>query len=248
VLEGTRTAPPALAQGVSAFAPMGAEFSDEELKQYREVAGTDPLMFRVAHDSLNPRARSAPLAIFVNRDNPLASLSMDQVARIFATAADGRQIENWSHLGQRDAPIHLFGLDANTALARFLRHKIQDRPLSPGLHGYPQSADVVREVGRDPLAIGFAARNLATPEVKALALSEGDGDPPSTGSAEDLVAGRYPLDRTLYIFARRPLDPLVRDYLDLVLSPAGQSLIAAGSLGYLPLNAAELAAERAKLE
>jgi phosphate transport system substrate-binding protein len=65
---------------------------------------------------------------------------------------------------------------------------------------------------------------------------------------ENLRAGAYPLDRFLLIYARQPLDPLVREYLRFVLSPEGQGVIARGSLGYLPLNDAELAAERAKLD
>ena len=44
----------------------------------------------------------------------------------------------------------------------------------------------------------------------------------------------------------RDRDPLLYDYLQMVLSPAGQAIIAAGERGYLPLNAADLAAERLK--
>lgn len=252
VLEGTRTAPDALARGISAFAPMGAEFSDDELARYRAAVGADPVMIRVAHDSLNPEARSAPLAIFVNKDNPLAALTMDQVRRIFAQGPSGRAIERWEQLGRARGEIHPVGLAPDTALGLFLRkHKLNDQSYRANVAGYPQSRDVVRVVGEDPLAIGFAAMNQVTPQVKALALAETAADRPSAGSAADLVAGIYPLDRTLYIFARRPpggrIDPLVRDYLDLVLSDQGQGLIAAGKLGYLPLNPAERAAERAKL-
>jgi len=81
-----------------------------------------------------------------------------------------------------------------------------------------------------------------------LGLSAGPGQPPVALNEENLRAGRYPLDRFLLIYARRPLDPLVREYLRFVLSPEGQGVIARGSLGYLPLNDAELAAERAKLD
>ena len=43
-------------------------------------------------------------------------------------------------------------------------------------------------------------------------------------------------------------EPVVREYLRFILSREGQEAIARGTLGYLPLNAAELAAERAKLD
>src|SRR5258707_600776 len=72
-LKGTRYAPAALAAGTSAFAPMGGELTPKQLEEYRAAADDDPLLFRVAHASLSARALSAPLAIFVERDDPLQS-------------------------------------------------------------------------------------------------------------------------------------------------------------------------------
>jgi len=231
ILEGTRTAPAALADGRSALAPMGAEFSDQELAEYRKLQSADPILFKVAHDSLNPAALSAPLGIFVHKDNPLTRLTVAQAERIFTQGAD------WSSVGEKPAPIHLIGVKEDAALGIFLRrHIFHDRPYLAAMKGFAQSAEVVREVGQDPFAIGFAAANRVTPEVKLVAI---DGLLPGQAG--------YPLDRTLYIYARRPLEPLARDYLDLVLSPEGQRLIAQGSLGYRPLTQAELAVERAKL-
>lgn len=99
----------------------------------------------------------------------------------------------------------------------------------------------------DPLAIGFTAVNRVTPGVKILAVAPRDGDPPVPLTEADIRTGRYPLDRYLLIYARQPLDPFVREYLRLVLSREGQQAIAADSLGYLPLNPAEVAVEVRKL-
>ncbi|GIL41149.1 substrate-binding domain-containing protein [Roseiterribacter gracilis] len=246
VLKGTRTAPQALARGSSAFAPMGAEFSDAELADYRAVAGGDPIQFRVAHASLNPAAKSGPLAIFVHRDNPLPSLTLEQVMRIFAEQPD--RLSTWSQLGLGRHAIHPIGLHATTALALFLqRHKFGGRPYTSLITTFPQSADVIRAVGEDRDAIGFAAMNLATPQVRVVPLVACVDMRPSSGSEEDIVAGVYPLDRHLYIYARQPIEPLVAAYLRLVLSREGQRVIAQEALQYLPLNDAEIAVELAKL-
>ena len=73
----------------------------------------------------------------------------------------------------------------------------------------------------------------------------------SRASAEDVVAGTYPLDWPLYIYVRRspgrPIDPFVREYLRLVLSREGQQAVANTPQAYLPLNSGEVAAELAKL-
>ncbi|MGH8297199.1 MAG: substrate-binding domain-containing protein, partial [Steroidobacteraceae bacterium] len=253
-LQGTRTAPAALAAGRSLLAPMGAAFSPSELAAYRREAGSDPIAFRIAHDSLEPRARSAPLAVFVPVANPLARLSFRQLARIFAAGDAGLiwgQLGVTGHLASR--PVHPYGLAANTALGRFMRqHALAGQRLGERLIGLPESSEVVRRVGNDPLGIGFAAMNRATPAVRIVPLSRRPAEPFSRGSRADLIGGRYPLDRYLLIYVGIPpggrLDPIAREYLRLALSPEGQRAIASGHLGYLPLSRAEAAAERAKLE
>jgi phosphate transport system substrate-binding protein len=234
-LKGTRTAPPALAAGRSALAPMGAEFSPRELADYRAATGGEPLVVRVAHASLNPRALSGPLAIFVHRSNPLAALTMAEVAAIF-TGSD------------RARGLRPCGLNPDAALGLFFRGRaLGGRPLAAEFTGFAQSADVVKHVGQDPRAIGFAAAMRSSAEVKILALAPREGGAPVALTEESLIAGRYPLDRHLLIGARRPLEPWVREFLGFVLSRDGQQLIAAGTLGYLPLSAGDAAAERAKL-
>ncbi len=61
-LPGTRFAPAALADGRSAFAPMGAEFTPPQLQAYRDKVGADPVAIRVAHASLDARALSGRTA------------------------------------------------------------------------------------------------------------------------------------------------------------------------------------------
>ncbi len=234
-LLGTRSAPPALARGESAFAPMGAEFSPKELADYRAATGHEPLVFRVAHASLNPLALSGPLAIIVHRDNPVVSLTLADVAEIFS--------------GRATRGLHPYGLGPETALGLFLRSRVlQGRMFGKGFRGFAQSADVVKQVAQDPEAIGFAAAMRADAGVKILALAPTAAEPPVALTVESLRAGRYPLDRFLLICARQPLEPWVREYLRLVLSREGQQAIANGSLGYVPLNATEAAAARQRLE
>lgn len=256
-LHGTRTGPPALAAGTTAFAPMGAEFSEAELAAYRQVVGAEPLMVRVAHDSLDPRALSAPLAFFVHRDNPLAAITLEEAARAFTVRAGGDAILRWGQLGLAGAwaerPLHLCGLGPEYALgARMQRRHLGGAPFAAGFAGYSQSAAAVQCVAGDRFALGFAAINRALPQVRALAVAPRAGMPATQATPAALMAGEYPLDRHLYIAVRRlpgqPVDPLVREYLRLVLSYEGQQAIAAGPLGYLPLNPEEIAQELSRLD
>ena len=235
VLQGTKTAVAALIKQESALAPMGAEFSPAELASYRAAFGRDPLVFRVAHASLNPRALSGPLAIIVRNDTPRASISFAELAQIFS----GRELHG----------LRPCGLHADTALGRFFRQQVMPQEeFAPAFDGFAQSAMVVAHVAQDPQAVGFTAAMRADARVKILPVSFRAGGPPVALTPENLQAQRYPLDRHLLIVARAPLEPWMAEYLRLVLAPAGQEAVVRGTLGYLPLGAAELAAERDKLE
>ncbi|HAO87650.1 MAG TPA: phosphate-binding protein, partial [Gammaproteobacteria bacterium] len=64
-------------------------------------------------------------------------------------------------------------------------------------------------------------------------------------TAENVVAGRYPLARFLYIYINkepnRELPPLEREFLKLILSEAGQQVVLRDGYVPLPANIVELA-------
>jgi phosphate transport system substrate-binding protein len=255
-LQGTRTAPSALARGTSAFAPMGAEFSADQLRDYRKSMAVDPLAIRVAHGSLSPRAKSGPILVFVHPSNPLSRITTAGMALLFASAEGNGGPVHWSRLGLggawADRDVHPVGLAASTPIGDYiLREKLGAGRFRSGYRAEVQSEAVVRRVAADPSAIGFARANVLTPAVRILAVARQPEGPWSSASPEDVVAGKYPLDWYLYIYLRRlpgrPVDPFVREYLRLVLSREGQQAVAGTPQSYLPLNPGEAADELAKL-
>ncbi len=248
VLKGTRTGPPALLDGTSAFAPMGAEFAASDLVAWRARYKSDPVEFRIAKDSLDPKALSSPLGIFVNAQNPLAHMAMTQLR--LALTKPGLI---WSDLGLRGEwarhPVHVMGLSPDLALALWMRrHALGGKALTRDLRGFAKSRQVVGAVGQDPLAIGFADLSHADDHVHAIALAQHPKDPWHSGDSADLQSGRYPLERQLLIYAQRDdVSDVTGAFVDFVLSCEGQQIIAAGSLGYLPLDAGQLAKERKNL-
>ena len=172
----------------------------------------------------------------MHKDNPLDSLTLPEVAAIF----DGTD---------RSRGLIPVGLFPEADLGLFMRERVlQGNAFGPEFMGLPQSREVVARVGEDPRAIGFASACRAAPAVKMLALAEEAGGPAIAVTEENVQAGRYPLDRHLLIYVRSPIEPWVREFLRFVLSPDGQACIAAGTLGYLPLNPAEVAMELDKLK
>ncbi len=250
-LPATRAAPAALIDGRSALAPMGAAMEPADRAALRARWGGDPIEIRIAHDSLSPAALSSPIAVVVARDNPLASLPLATVRAAFTGAAPP---EHWGDLGVRGAwarqPVHLYGLAADTAIARYLL----DGPFAASgftatLRSFHQSRDVVAAVAADRFGLGITTLNHAGGATRALALGDAAGI--HVPNRAGIAGGGYPLDRFLLIYARRDargeVEPDAALVLGFLLSGAGQAIVAHGSLGYIPLSPRELAIERAKL-
>jgi phosphate transport system substrate-binding protein len=251
-LTGTKAAAAALTSGQSALAPMGAEFYEEDVAAYRRAVGSYPLELRVAHDSLDSRALSSPMAIYVPAGNPLSQLTLAQVQQLFTLSPAAPPYTTWGQLGLTGAwaerPIHVYGLALNTALGYFMQKRpFGGRPYRPDLRMSGRSGEVVAKLAADPLGIGVSILSNRTAAVKIVGLVGPDQTAPHFGTREDILSGHYPYDRHLLIYVRQPVEPWIAEYLRLWLSPEGQAALAAHSPGYLPLNAAEAAEEAAKL-
>ena len=256
-LKGTTTGLPLLTHGVTLCAPLGREVNNVELVPYTKIVGQAPVEIHVAHDSNTPGKFATNLAIYVNRANPLDQLTMEQVARIFARGHPAGEVTVWSQVGVKGdpgkLPVHPYATPEPSGFGDYMqKHVTGGRQLSPAADQFGNTEELIKRVAEDATGITLAAIGVTNPEVKLVALATKPEGPFSKGSAEDIVAGTYPLGRPLFFYVRRvpgqPVDPVVKEYFRLILSREGQQIIAAESDGYLPLTAAEAAAELAKLD
>ncbi|MEJ2669205.1 MAG: phosphate-binding protein, partial [Gammaproteobacteria bacterium] len=105
----------------------------------------------------------------------------------------------------------------------------------------PGSASVVQSVSTTLNAVGYSGIGYTTSGVRALPLSK-SGDQYVEANAENALKGSYPLSRALYVYINKapnkPLAPLEREFLRLVLSRAGQEIVVKD--GYIPLPASNV--------
>ena len=73
--KGSSTAPPALIEGAAQFGPMSREIKSKEVTDFEKKFGYKPSVARTAVDAL---------AVFVNKDNPIKCLTMQQLDGIFS--------------------------------------------------------------------------------------------------------------------------------------------------------------------
>jgi phosphate transport system substrate-binding protein len=255
--EGNTLDMAALVHGVTLVCPLARDINAAERTTYAQLVGGEPLVVNIAHGTLTSTRMTAGLAVYINKENPIHNLTMEQVARIFTTGAQGGDLTYWGQLGAPGEwaarPIHAYGTPENSGYGYFMvKNKWNDRPLTPGYEAFDLAAQIVKRVGEDSYGIGFAGQGFLTPRTRLVALSESASGPFMEGTEEEVASGRYPLDRYVGFAVRRvpgePLDAFVKEYLRLVLSREGQAIVAAEPEGYVPLNAEQAAAERAKLE
>ena len=250
--------------GETAFAPIGMEFSSNLGSAYRAFVKAPTYSVRIAHGAVGSTAKLSPLVFIVHPSNPIERLSPGQLLHIFTVGGRAPDIVQWKQVGVKgeagEREIRGYGLPESDHYPSedpgFGVYLFRDKwGLAHNARNYQMLstyADVTRKVSQDPAGIGITALNRARPDVKVVGVTAGDWGDPVYGSRDDVRSGRYPFDRFLYVYVRRlpgqPLDPFVKEYLRMVLSKEGQEAIAADAKGYLPLNAAELAGELAKLE
>jgi len=235
--KGSSTAPPALIAGTAQLGPMSREMKSSEIEEFEKKHGFKPTKIGVALDSL---------AVFVNKDNPIKSLSLDEVDAIFSKThkRGSADVTTWGQLGVTGKlaamPISLYGRNsASGTYGYFKEHAMNKGDFKNAVKEQPGSASVVEGVAKDIGAIGYSGIGYATSGVRALALSNKKGAHAEAANYENVLSGKYPLSRMLYIYvAKKPGEPMpkvVEEFLRFALSKEGQEIVVKD--GYDPLTA-----------
>ncbi|MBU6308928.1 MAG: phosphate ABC transporter substrate-binding protein [Planctomycetes bacterium] len=249
--KGSASAPPALAEGTCSFGPMSRDWKPSEIDAFKAKHGYPPTVVPVAIDML---------AVFVHRDNPLKSLSLQQVDAIFSKNRTGgatADIRTWGDLGLegewKDKPISLYGRNASSGTYGYFKEfALFKGDFKPTVKEQPGSSAVVQAIASDKFAIGYSGIGYKTADVRPLPLAPKPDSTAVEPLAANAYSGDYPLARFLYLSVNRKpgsaLDPLRREFLRYVLSASGQGDVKKD--GYLPLPAAvvEQAAKDAGVE
>jgi len=237
--KGSASAPPALTEGTCSFGPMSRDWKPSEIDAFKAKHGYAPTVVPVALDML---------VVFVHKDNPLASLSLQQVDAIFSKNRTGgakADIRTWGDLGLegewKDRPISLYGRNATSGTYGYFKEfALFKGDFKPTVKEQPGSSAVVQAVASDRFGVGYSGIGYMTANVRAVPLAAEPTAPPVAPTPDAAYSGDYPLARFLYLSVNhRPgseLDPLRREFLRYVLSSQGQADVKKD--GYLPVTAA----------
>ncbi len=163
------------------------------------------------------------LAVIVSPDNPVSSLSIDVIARIFSG-----QITDWYELGLPPGKIRMLARDGATEAAdRF--HAVVLKPrnakLVDGIERVQSEAELSDTVTRDRNAIGLVS--LAFQRSAKLVPLESQCGLLQKPTPFAVKMGEYPLGHRLYLYSvAPPKEAAARGLLRYAVSPEAQAIIA----------------------
>jgi phosphate transport system substrate-binding protein len=236
--KGSSTAPPALISGTAQLGPMSREMKGTEVDAFEKKYGYKPTPIRTSVDAL---------AVFVNKDNPIKCLTITQVDAVFSKSRrqGGKEdIKTWGQLGLTgewaNKPISLYGRNSASGTYGFFKeHTLKNGDYKDEVKEQPGSASVVQGATVDRFAMGYSGIGYATAGVRAVPLAEKEGAKCYEADPENAYAGTYPLSRFLYVYVNKapgkPLDPLTREFVKLMVSKEGQEVVIKD--GYFPIPA-----------
>jgi len=248
------------------FAFLSRELATADLETFIHHHGYPPLVIPVAMGSWRHFGFVDTVAIIVNQENPLHSLSLAQVDAIFsASRLRGHPpVRHWGELGVaqwQGIPLRVVGANAwnngESARALSVRQTVFEPDGQRGQWrmdldaGEYTEADIPQQVASDRYAIGFTGLGHLVPGVRALALSITPDSAPVAADHTSVASGDYPLSRRLYLLVNpapgQKLDPVLADFARYLTSREGQQAVLAQGI-FLPLREKQLAGFQQRLQ
>jgi phosphate transport system substrate-binding protein len=186
------------------------------------------------------------LAVYVHKDNPIASLTLHQVDAIFSKlrkSGHDKDIRTWGDVGLTgewaNKPISLYGRNSESGTyGYFKEHALFKGDFKDSVKEQPGSSSVVQGVASDRYGIGYSGIGYKTADVRAVPLAAKPGGKVIEASADNAYTGEYPLSRFLYVYVNvKPNtapDPLRAEFIRYMLSREGQAVVV--KQGFYPLR------------
>ena len=223
---GSGTGLAALINGTADLANASRAITPEEIAKAK-ANGITPVQHVVARDAI---------AVIVNPNNPVSQLTLPQLSALYTG-----QLTNWHQVGGQDRPVVLLSRESNSGthvyfLANVIRLGNAKSPLlfSPDTLLLPSSEGISAEVRQNPNAIGYDGLGYVTPDMRTVAVAAADGQPFVLPSIDTVNNKTYPVARDLYIYSNGEPTGAIKAYLDWIMGPDGQKIVA--QLGFVPVK------------
>jgi len=163
----------------------------------------------------------------VNPNNPITKLTIDELAQIFTG-----KITNWKDLGGKDEKIVVLSREVNSGTHVYFKEHVlrKNDPNSkeeflPQALLLPSSQAIADEVVGNPSAIGYYGMGYISAKQKPIAVAGDRNSEYISPTIENVVDGKYPISRPLFLYTNGLPQGLVKKFIDFILSEEGQEIV-----------------------
>jgi len=196
--------------------------SSRNIKE-KEVAlakqkGINPFQIKVAMDGLS---------VVVNPKNAVMKLTVEQLAGIFTG-----KISNWKEVGGINLKIVILSREVNSGTHVYFKEHVlrkgdpnSKEEFAPGALLLSSSQAIADEVAQNPSAIGYYGMGYISSKQKPIMVAKDEKSEYETPTIENVVNGKYPISRPLFLYTNGQPQGLVKKFVDFCLSKEGQDIV-----------------------
>lgn len=169
------------------------------------------------------------IAVIVHAKNPLNTLTIEALARIYSTATG-----DWSKVGAKVGVINPMAREAGSGTGKFFSEKVMNinnniRYMGDKVKRYHSNERIALEVGADSNAIGFismeAYKNLNKDKIKIIELKAAENTASVPFLPQTINNQSYYLSRRLYLYTATAKTASVNEFINFVISDKGQKIV-----------------------
>ncbi len=243
-VNGSRSAVKDVKSGDTHIGLLSRRVRPEEIEDFHKTLGHPPTV-------LTPCLERT--AIYVNKDNPIEGLTLAQLDSIFSNECkrgSEKSCGYWGGLGLegewRGRKIVANGRTKDTGSQVFMQEAVMlGATMREDLVTHESNIELIREIAKNPGAIGFAGLAYATPEVRAVPLAIHDGQPFVAIDSPEADRGAYPLVRRLQLVVKhdpkKELPLIEKEFIKYVFSTQGQEDVVKAGFQAIPSRPARVA-------
>ncbi|OGJ69288.1 hypothetical protein A3H90_02155 [Candidatus Peribacteria bacterium RIFCSPLOWO2_02_FULL_55_36] len=229
---GSATGIASLLNGEIDIANSSRPMSDAERAQASE-RGIDLQEFILARDGLS---------IILHPENPITTLSMQQLSDIYSGRAT-----RWKDIGGSDAPIVLYGRQSTSGTFGFFRDTVVKDDYAQTMRNMEGNQAIVDAVRADANGIGYVGVGYVKDDqgnvrdgISAILISLKNSNPVSPLDREAVKRGDYPISRPIYQYlpAVPPRGSPAEAFLRFEASSDGQAIVEAS--GFYAITAEDV--------
>lgn len=245
VVKGSVNAVPAVMDGSATFGLLSRAITAQEVEAFQQKFNYPPKVLTPSQEMM---------AIFVNKENPIEGLTLEQVAKIFAADSG---VKTWGDLGVGGTwaaqPIDVQGRADTTGSTQYMKNYIlRDRDFKEGMDENKSNMLLVDSIANSRTAIGYAGLIYQAGGVKAVPLAAVQDQPFVDINSADAALGRYPLMRPLQLVVNqapgKELPAVQTEFLRYIFSQLGQEDVVKSGFQPVPGEGARFALDQVGLQ